>query len=436
MTLESVKISPSVQLSAIRTDRFKTGVLTFTLVTPLSPESTALHILLSGIMRRGTKRYPSLSLINRRLDELYATEIEIRSSKLGKNILFTLTAELLDNRYALDSTDILAEVIDTAAEILLCPLSSDHAFDAATVEQEKRCALDSLNAEINNTRAYSITRCTELMYRERAQYPTVKRIKEILADTDATRLYAHYQNLLKTARLDVFYVGSTPTETVAKHVSAAFSGYPCGEKAGMLPISAASPSPMLFETEKMPVSQGKLALGFRTGVCASETKRYHPALVLNEIFGGSAASKLFLNVREKMSLCYFCSSSYSIYTGDLMVSSGIEVGNLSVAYDAILRQMDDIKNGLISDTEFSAAQKSLENCYRQIYDNPLEMQGFFGTRAFFGIEESIEECRERLASVTKQEVVDFAEKTVHDTAFFVEGTKTANDGEEVLEDDE
>ena len=178
-------------------------------------------------------------------------------------------------------------------------------------------------------------------------------------------------------------------------------------------------------TEPMPVSQGKLAMGFRTGVCAdgSDDRAVAAAVVLNEIFGGAPASKLFMNVREKMSLCYYCSSAYNRYTGILTVSAGIETKKRDVAEKAILDQLESIRAGKISQTELLAAKSSLENAYRQIDDNPFELQSFYGSRSLFGLREDVEESRRRIAAVTKDEVVALARKVLCDTVFFVEGTK-------------
>ena len=128
MILHTKKVSESMSLTALQTDRFKTGVLTFTLYLPLTPEYTALHILLAGMMRRGTEKYPSVAAINRRLDELYATDVEIRSTKLGNNLLFTITTEMLDPRYVPDEEKLLDGVIETIAELLLHPIVKNGAL--------------------------------------------------------------------------------------------------------------------------------------------------------------------------------------------------------------------------------------------------------------------------------------------------------------------
>ena len=177
-------------------------------------------------------------------------------------------------------------------------------------------------------------------------------------------------------------------------------------------------------------------MGFRTGVITEPSRDdCYIAMVFNEVFGGSPASKLFMNVREKMSLCYYCSSSYSQYTGVITVSSGIEVSKREIAEQAILAQLQDIQQGNISETELHAARISLENAYRQIYDNPFDLQTFYGTRSLFGIPGDIDECRKKIASVTKEQIVALAQAVTCDTVFFIKGTLQGEAGQEELEDE-
>ncbi len=435
MTLQTAVISDSINLSAIKTDRFKTGILTFTLTIPLTSKSFAYNTVLTGVLRRGSENYPSLALLNKKLDELYASIIEIRSIKNADNLSLCITAEFLDNRYIPDQTDVMGGVISVVSDLIMKPLSKDGAFISDTVEQEKRIALDSLNAEINNTRLYALKRCYEKMYRFDSDYPSTARLKQHIEDIDEKDLYKHYSTLTETASLDVFYVGDENISTVSQKITEAFENYRSSKP--YIPTAPYSRPvlPLLCETEKMPVSQGKLTLGFRTGVCISDRNdKYCAALIFNEIFGASPLSKLFMNVRERLSLCYYCSSTYNIYSGDMVVSSGIEVKKREIAKREILNQLDSIRNENVSEAEFKAAQRSLENSYKQIFDNPLDLQSFYTTRRLFGIYDTVEETLVKLSKVTLSDVTDIAKEVHLDTVFFVEGTAT-KDGLEEYDDE-
>ena len=189
MTLQTSVISDSIRLSAISTDRFKTGILTFTLTIPLSSKNFAYNTLLAGVMRRGTEHYPSLSALNKRLDELYATSIEIRSSQNAKNLSLIITAEFLDDRYIIDDCNVLSGVLDVISDLIFHPLLKNGAFLPDIVAQEKRIALDYLNSEINNTRLYALKRCHEKMHRFEDDYPTTERLKCHIENADEKSVY-------------------------------------------------------------------------------------------------------------------------------------------------------------------------------------------------------------------------------------------------------
>ncbi len=431
MTVHTSAPTRGVRLSHIRTDRFKTGVLTLTLLLPLTGENLILNTVLPGVLRRGTIRYPSMADLNRRLDELYASCVEIRTSRIGKNLALIFTAEILDESYAIDKDPILDGVAEVMSQMLLCPKLCDGRFDPAAVEQEKRFERDSLRATVNNTRAYASIRLSELMFREDKNALTLKEREAALETVTAEKLTEYYRRVVATAPMDVFYVGTLSEESITETVQKYFGDRPVGDSPALWLPRAEESAGYLCLTEPMPVSQGKLAMGFRTGAAADGKSRdSYVALMLNELFGGSPASKLFLNVRERMSLCYYCSSSYSPYTGIMTVSCGIENGNRALAEEAILTQLEDIRAGKISDAELHAARVSLENAYRTIYDNPFDLQSFYGNRALFGISETVEDCLARLLSVTRQEVAELAKKVVCDTVFFIEATNDDHDGEE------
>ena len=435
MTLETGLIAPNIRLTVLQTYKFKTGVLTLTLPFALTREHALLTLLLPGVLRRGTKKYPTMAALNKRLDDLYASCIEIRSARLGQSLQLILTAEMLDDRFTSGDISVSDGVIEVLAETVLRPnLCENGAFPKQIVDQEIRFTKDSVRGIINNTRVYASTRLREMLNKNDPTNLTVEETLDLLDSANANQLASLHCEICTGAPLDVFYVGSLSFADLSKKILAHFGTW---SHASAVPCGTLEPSVSNVtseQTEKMPVSQGKLALGFRTGTCLGfNDKENYSMLVFNEIFGGSPASKLFMNVREKMGLCYYCSSSYSQYTGIITVSAGVETKNLTIAKEAILRQLEDIRHGKISDTELHAAKISLENAYQQINDNPFDLQSFYGNRIQLGLSCSLEESCRAIASVTREDVIRVAEKVLLDSVFMIEGN---GDVEEEDSDDE
>ena len=430
MTPRKIKIAQGIELTAITTDKFKSELLTLSVSLPLTKKNIAYNMLLTSTLKRGTESYPSLTALNRRLDELYSSSLDIKSSRLGKNLTLTVLSDMLDSRYIPDNTDVLGGVLYIMAEVLSKPNFSDGLFPYSVVEQEKKFLIESLDSIVNNTRSYAATRLSEQMFRNDPQFPTIEELKEIVSSITDRSLTEFFISIKSFSPLSVFYVGNASCESLTKEITARFSQWTAKENTA---VCFPYPEPICeFSslTEKMPVSQGKLSIGFKTNVCISENDdRQYAAIVLNEIFGGSASSKLFMNVREKMSLCYYCSSSYDRYTGVLTVSSGIENKNRDIAERAILSELENIKKGNISNTELDSAKKSLLNGYRQIEDNPYDLQSYFANRSFFGFTEDIERAKHKTCNVTVEDITAVAAEIICDSVFFVEGTDTAEEEE-------
>ena len=433
MLLHKEKIFDSIELSMISTNKFKASVISFSMTLPLKRSSTAYGLLISHLLCRGSASYPSIALLNRRLDELYGSYVEIKSHHIGENLSLTISAETLDNKYIPDGTDVIGELISIIAELILSPAFLQPSFSAQVFEQEKRLIVDSINAEINNPRLYSAKKCLELMQEDIA-LPTSDELKQIVSDISYGELCDYYRELISSAPLRVFCVSAENAENLKRRIEASFEGYPC--KSPSLPIPLHPLKRNLPEHKKvsMPVSQGKLTLGFSTGVIIHPNDdTYYTMIMLNEILGGSASSKLFLNVREKMGLCYYCSSSYSLYSGIMLISSGFEMKNYEIAKEAILNQIEEIKNGNISDFELESAQRSVTSGYRQLYDSPFELQSFFLNRALFNITDKIDDAERKLLTVKKDDIIALAKKIRLDASFFIEGDANACEGESYCE---
>lgn len=435
MTLQKVNITDSIHLSCIQTDKFKTGLLTFTLLLPTTCQNIICNAVLPGVLRRGTERYPDMASLNCRLDDLYASCVEIRSTQIGKNLALIFSAEMLDDAYTAQDISVIDGVIEVISEMLLHPKLSEGEFLSSSVKQEINFELDSLRASVNNTRSYALLRLTEMMFQEDHCFPTLEERITGLENLTAKHVTDHYRRIQTISRIEVFYAGSLAAEKLVPKLRRAFSEW-SPQSTPELRFPAPAPnSRYRTATETMPVSQGKLAMGFRTGAVANGTDNlYATALLFNELFGGAPSSKLFMNVREKMNLCYYCSSSYSQYTGIMTVSSGIRSQNRAIVEQAILAQLEEIRKGNITQAEWHAARASLENACRQMYDNPFDLQSFYGNRSLFGITEDIEECRQKILQVTTDDVIRLAAQTACDTVFFVEGIGTTE--QEEADDDE
>ncbi len=411
-------VGERARLIAIRTDRFKSELLTVQFAVPISPDTAQQNALLFELLRRGTERYPTKALFHHHLDDLYSTAITPFNRRAGDAQVLGITADFLGARYVGGGEGLLPEIVTLISELLYHPYFPEGHFHPPYVESEKRNLVTAIRAAINNPRAYARDKCRALLCEGEPYALSLIGEEESVAAITPETLVGAWRAILNRVTPTFFYVGNSDPLRVAELLAASFD-----TASGEMPHYACTsrmPHEVRSEVERVPLCQGKLAMGYRTDVTLSHP--LSPATVyVNEIFGGSAASKLFLNVRERRSLCYHCSSALDLFKGTIFVGSGMKVSNRAIAEEAIRAEFDAMVRGEISEVEFNAAKRSIDNGFRQMYDNPGALFGFYMGRALIDSEETVESRREALARVTRDEVIEAAAHVREGAVFFLQG---------------
>ena len=236
-------------------------------------------------------------------------------------------------------------------------------------------------------------------------------------------LYAAWRRALDTAQIELFYCGALPPDRVEALFADTPLARPRTGAQGLPPVQIiARPAGAPREVvEEEPVTQGKLSLGFRTGGASLVSGDPAACWLLTTLYGGSTSSKLFLNVRERKSLCYYASAQFIAPKGIMMVNSGIENRDYETARDEILRQLDACRAGDITDAEIASARKTLATNWRAMLDDPLALERYWLGQAAAGTLVSPEERIEQAAAVDRARILAAAQGIALDTIYFMKG---------------
>lgn len=412
-----IKIADGVYLTYLPTRKFKTGLLSAQFMTPLEQGTVAPNALLPAILRRGTVRFPDMKSLSAELDGLYGAEIEYTVRKKAENQCVGFVASFVDDAFVPGGEKLLEPVAALLGELICAPVTRNGRFLPDYVESERTNLTDLIRSLVNDKRDYADWRllqemCTGEPYGI-SRYGDEKSVERI----SVQKLYPYYTNLISRAQLELFYSGSAELSRVKGALMEAFSMLP---REDVVPLALCKPhkcrAEVLRISEKMDVTQGKLGMGFSCG------SNDFPALMLgNALFGGTSNSKLFLNVREKLSLCYYASSMYHRQKQLITVSSGIEFENFQKAYDEILTQLRTVQGGNMEDWEMEGARSTLRNAYASLGDSQLALENFCLGQAATGQAETPETiCTDLMA--TPPERVFRAMQTVSlDTVYFLKG---------------
>lgn len=433
MEFNRTELMPGVFLSHLRSDKFKTACMSVTLLTQLRRETAAMNAVIPFVLRRGTTRYGDMEQLSRRMDELYGAAVEPVVRRIGEIQCIGFYGSFPEPDYLPGGEALLGDTCALMAQLLLDPATRGGLLLPQYVDSERKKLLDIIRSRMNDKRSYALTRCIEEMccYEDFA-------VSRFGSESEAENIHykkltRHYRELIQTCPVEIFYCGKTDFKAVSAAMREAFSTMPRGEidyDIGTDLRMNAVEDHVRFVEEEMDVTQGKLVLGFRLGECMEEPDI--PALyVFNAVYGSGATSKLFMNVREKLSLCYYASSAVYLHKGIMLVSSGIEFDKLNAARDEILAQLDSVRRGEITDDELRSAKKSVASDLRAVQDSLGELEGFYLSQALDGLDYGPAELAALAEDVTKEDVQAIAESIECDLIYFLKGS-----GEEDGSDDE
>lgn len=423
MTITRSNLLPGVHLRAIQTSKFKSSFFSIVFNTPLRKETAAMNALIPSVLRQGTINHPDMEALSAALDELYGGAIEPVVRQRGETQSIGFVASFLDDAYTLDKSLIVEPASQLLVDILFCPLVVERAFSTDFVNREKENLIQKIRSQVNDKRYYASQRMIQEMCQGEAFGVERLGTEEEVEKITTTGLWDHYLELLATSEIEIYYCGSASYERVEWATNLILSGLPLrGEVVHCdCDVRLTATEEPQYHSQAMDVSQGKLSMGFRTGGVTAWEEDY-PALVLaNAIFGGTSMSKLFMNVREKLSLCYYASSSIERMKGIMTVNSGIEFDKYEEAKSEILAQLEAVQNGDITADEIEGARRIIIGSLQTIPDGQGRLEDYWFGQAAAGLEEEPQALIDKLELVTVEQVANVAKKLQLDTIYFLKG---------------
>ena len=414
-------IDSGITLRCFPDRRFKQSALSLQFVRPMDRQEAALNALLPAVLLRGSRNHPDIRAITGRLDDLYGASVGNIVRRIGDYQTTGLYCGFIEDRFALAGDAVLAPMAAFLKELLLDPALEDGVFRADFVEGEKKNLIATIESERNDKRAYANNQMMRLLCREDSFGIPRLGEKEDVAAVTPEALYDHYRKVLAESRVEVFYVGSAEPETVERLIRDIFKGI--DRSYVNLPAQTGfhwvEPT---RRTEEMEVAQGKLAMGFVSPITLRD-EGFVPMQLLNLIFGAGMTSKLFMNVREKLSLCYDISSGYHGAKGLVTVSAGIDCKDKDRVIAEILAQLEACKTGEITEAELEAARQAMYSSIRNIHDTPGAIEGFYGSSALSGMPLTPEAYHRAVEQTTVADVAAAARTVELHTVYFLKGVR-------------
>lgn len=417
---QAVKVDSfnGIDIYRIDTDKFKTSSIHIFFQDNLTRENVTRNALLPAVMRRGSEAYPTLKDVSMELENLYGASFDCGVNKKGERHLIHFYTEFLSKRYAPDGTDTFEAGLRLLFDIVTRPAFTNGLFSEDYLIQEKDKLRILIEGRVNDKMSYSVDRCLEEVCRDEPYGIYDYGFVEDLAGITAEELTGHYRKVMETFPILVFLTGSISDQETEGVVSL-LKGLPRKDTStlvnGFKTKEGAEPR---YVTETMNVTQGKLCLGYRTNT-PPDSEDYKALMVYSGILGGGTHSKLFQNVREKASLAYYSSAMLEKFKGLMVISSGIEIKNKDRALEIIGRQLDEIRNGSISDHEMEATLKSMETGVKSLTDSQINIVDFYLSQIISGTSDSFGDVINKICKVKKEDIIRVAQRIKLDTVYFL-----------------
>lgn len=414
------EIGKGIGMTVLTDPKFKTGGIVINLVCRHTKETAAANAAVAFMIEDTCKKYPTVTEFNRRLGMLYGASVHTGISRHTDSVQITAAASCIADKYALNGEDITRQTAQLLTECLFEPVTElvngEECFPEKQFALKKQELIDDIDADINDKRGYALKNAGRIIYEgEPAGIPLKGERSDAMALT-AAEVYKAYKNILRTARIEIVCVGCEISPECEKLLTDRFSTMERGDVYELKStVSPAKPIPA-SKTDRLEVAQSKMVMAYKT----PETD-YAVSKLFNALLGGTPFSMLFKNVREKLSLCYYCSASVSRKKGVLYIDSGIEKDNIEPAKAEIMKQVEMAANGEFTDELLDKTKLLLTCALKSVFDSTKAAadwvsDGYLDDDIF-----TPEEAAERINAVTREQICAYGKSLRLDTVYILTG---------------
>ena len=419
--VNNLEIKKSINLHVIKTNKFKTNLLAVFLSTPLVKETITKNALIPAVLRRGSKNMPSQEKISIELEEMYGATFDCGIDKIGDNQILKFYLETINNEFLPENEDNLEQAIKILLEVIFNPLALNGEFNKEYVEGEIKNLKQVIEGRKDSKATYAYERCIEEMYKNMPyslyKYGNI----DDLGNIDAKNLYEQYTNLINTCKIDIFVSGNVEVDIKEKILNNENIQKLNGREAVYIINNKESRKKETKQTqevfESMDINQGKLILGLE--ILEENDLDKYTALIYNAILGGIPTSKMFQNVREKHSLAYTAASSFVRQKANIYIKCGIDIENYEKAVRIIKEQLEDMKKGNFTDKNIEEAKTNIISTIKFIPEEQDTELMYYFSQELSGYEMSSQEYIQKINFISKQNIIDLANRIQINTIYFL-----------------
>ncbi|HLQ98683.1 MAG TPA: pitrilysin family protein [Candidatus Dormibacteraeota bacterium] len=415
--LERVIKRDGITLHLVPSKKYKTMTFVAKLKAPLERETITKRALLPFILRESTKNYSTRKELQYKLDDLYGASLSLDGSKAGSHHVISARMAVANQKYIQNESSIISETLHLLYEVLFQPKVDGRTFQQATVNREKETLRKQIQSLKDDKTNYAQLRLIDEMCQGEKYQIKSHGYEEDLDDITAENLFETYETFIQKDDLDLYILGDFDDDEMIETVTSIFKQRKfenVNDIQGESEHRVVTSPKKLIEQDK--VQQAKLHIGYRTYTTYAD-ENYPALVVFNAIFGSYPSSKLFRHVREKNSLAYYVGSFIESYNGLMFVYSGVAHTDYNKAQMIIDEQLEEMRSGAFSEQEMAQAKALIVNGILETSDNAQGLIELLYQTIIGQNDRNIDEYIQQIHSITKEEVVEMANKVKLDTTY-------------------
>ena len=408
----------SYKIHFIKTDKFKTIKVRINLKEEVEKEKIVYRNMLSLILFESSKKYKTRRLIDIECENLYNIGVGSGTMISGNSNILSFNATFLNEKYT--EKNMNEKSFKFFLDFIFNPNVKNNKFDKKSYINAKNKLQEDIESLYENPSRYAFKGLYENMCPNTSLVYQSTGYQEDLDNLDEEKLYNYYKEILDTNSIDIFVIGDIDTLQFKKIIEDNFKIKNIKRKKinHLIEHTKFLDEPK-YVKKKRDINQGILLVGSKLENITNFERLYTLA-VYNHILGGSPDSKLFKEVREKNSLCYSISSTYSGVCNLEIIRSGIDSKNYKKTLDLILKEQDKMKNGEFLEEEIEIAKVNMLSALKEVEDSQNGIINMYEAHEYLGYD-LIEERRKNLKKVTKKDLLELSKKMHLDTIFLLEG---------------
>lgn len=418
VSYKRTNIGEGINLNEIYDPKFKSDRIKISFVTALEKKNEEANAILGTVLVTSNSEFRNRTELADKLAELYGTTLVAGFSRVGNYQRLDFAVSFIGDKYTIGGEKISTEAVRQLLNCIFRPDIADGKFNESYFRLRKQELIDNLKSSVNDKRSYGYMQAESYIFEGEPCAVSAKEEIEYAQKVTQEDLLRQLEYLKKSAAIEISVCGGGETAEAVETVKRKILSL---ERENVEKISYRCNSRLKDEvievTEEMNVNQCKMYMAYK-----SECRDIYVCKVFQCLLGCTPFSKLFSNVREKLSLCYYCTAAYRDLKGTLIIDSGVEEQNIQKAKEAIEEQLDAIRAGDFTDGELYNTKLYMCGLFKSNYDSAVDTMSWFETQNTRGTSYTPEQQSELVMNVTREQVIECAKSFKPDTVYILKNS--------------